>query len=140
MPLMSRPTATKALYNLAEEHGHTIESFQMTLDALSIETEGKCFIAMRPDLTAIQEREALAHELGHCEYGGFYYHSDPNDIKSRHEFRADKWAFMKLLPPGWVRSCIDRGICAVWQIAEEADVPCDFAARALSYYHNIGII
>lgn len=140
MRRLSGPEETEALYNLAAEHGHTIDFFPMKTKALSIEDEGRCYIALRPDLTGCQEREALAHELGHCEYGGFYYRSDPNDIKSRHEFRADKWAFLRLLPPGWVRSCIRRGICAVYSIAEEAGVSCEFAEKALAYYHQVGII
>ncbi len=137
---ISAPAKTTALYDIAKDHGHTVDCFMLRRPALSIEDEGKCYIALRPDLNAIQEREALAHELGHCEYGGFYRISDPNDIKSRHEFRADKWAFLKLLPPGWVRNCIEHGICAVWRIAEEADVSCEFAGKALDYYHQVGII
>ena len=137
---LSVPAKTRMLYDLAKDRGYTVDCFPLCRPALSVEDEGRCYIALRPDLTGCQEREALAHELGHCEYGGFYYRSDPNDIKSRHEFRADKWAFLRLLPPGWVRECIKRGICAVYSIAEEAGVSCEFASKALSYYHDVGII
>lgn len=139
-PLLSAPAKTAALYDLADRRGYTVDCFQIHRDALSIQDGGDCYIALRPDLRGCAEKEALAHELGHCEYGGFYTQTTPYDIRERHERRADKWAFMKLLPPVWVRSCIDHGICAVWRIAEEADVSCDFAGKALGYYHSIGLI
>ena len=138
--LSSAPAGTAALYKLAADHGHTVDCFPLNRPALSIEDAGKCYIAVRPDLRGSQEREALAHELGHCEFGGFYSLSSPHDIRERHERRADKWAFLKLLPPAWVRVCINRGVCAVYRLAEEADVSCEFAGRALAYYHAIGII
>ena len=138
--LSSVPAGTAALYKIAAEHGHTVDCFPLNRPALSIEDGGKCYIAMRPDLRGRDEREALAHELGHCEFGGFYCRTSPHDIRERHERRADKWAFLRLLPPAWVRLCIDHGICAVYRIAEEADVSAEFAGRALSYYHDIGLI
>lgn len=139
-PPLSAPAGAAALYDLAERRGHTVDSFPIHGRGLSIEDGGACFIALRPDLRGREEKETLVHELGHCEYGGFYCRSSQHDIRERHERRADKWAYLKLLPPAWVRGCIERGICAVWRIAEEADVSEAFAGKALAYYHAIGII
>lgn len=117
-----------------------MDCFQIHRPGLSIEDGGQCYIALRPDLRGQEEKETLAHELGHCEFGGFYNRAAPHDIRDRHERRADKWAFLRLLPPAWVRGCIDHGICAVYRIAEEADVSAEFAGKALAYYHSVGII
>lgn len=140
MPVSSAPTRTAALYSLAEAHGHTVNCFPIHRRGLSIEDAGRCYIALRPSLTEIEEKETLAHELGHCEFGGFYSRHTKIDTVERHERRADKWAFYKLLPPAWVRGCVKRGICEVYRIADEAGVSCEFALKALSYYHQLGII
>ena len=95
-------TSLGDLYNLAVDHGHTIDFFPLNGKALAIENEGRCYIALQPGMTEIDETEALAHELGHCEYGGFYSRYTAVDTIQRHEKKADKWAFLHLLPPSFI--------------------------------------
>ena len=76
----------------------------------------------------------LAHELGHCEYGGFYNRYSKYDIRAKAERRADKWAFAKLVPYGRLMQAVRHGIAEVWELAELFDVSCEFMQRAVDYY------
>ena len=136
----SKPAKTEDLYTLAVEHGHAVDFFPLSGLSLALEDEGKCYIAMRPDLSPTEEKEALAHELGHCEYGGFYSRYTAVDSIQRHERKAERWAMVRLLPLPWVLRCIERGICTPWEIAEEAGVSSPYAEKCLCYYHEIGMI
>ena len=82
----------------------------------------------------MQEKEALAHELGHCEYGGFYNRYSRYDIRAKAERRADKWAFAKLVPYGQLVQAVRHGVTEVWDLAELFDVSCEFMQRAIAYY------
>jgi len=130
----------EGLYKLAERKGYTVDQFPIKGKGLCVQEDGRCYIAMRPDLTETEEKETLAHELGHCEYGGFYSRCTAFDTVQRHEYRANKWAYFRLIPPEEVKRCFARGICQTWEIAEEIGVSCTFAAKALEYYHSEMII
>ena len=82
----------------------------------------------------MQEKEALAHELGHCEYGGFYNRYSKYDIRAKAERRADKWAFARLVPYGRLMQAVRHGVTEVWDLAELFDVSCEFMQRAIAYY------
>lgn len=139
MQNLSVPVKTDDLYALADAHGHKIDTFSIGGESLAIEMNDRCYIALNPQLHGRKEKARLAHELGHCEYGGFYNQYSDYDIISKAERRADKWAYYNLLPPRFVRSCIVDGL-QPWEIAEEADLPDEFVYRCLQYYKDVGII
>lgn len=142
MPDTSRFVKTSDLYELAEKRGVQIDSFNLHRNAaLSIEDgEGRCFIALTPNLTRRQEKAALAHELGHCLYGGFYNRYSPYDRIEIAERKATKWAIKKLLPIAWIREQIRNGLHYYWEFAEEADLPESFVKEAFEYYETAGLL
>lgn len=92
------------LYGIAERRGHVVVCESLTeTPSFSLQTNKRCYIAIDQRLNVQQEREALAHELGHCEYGGFYNRYSRYDIRAKAERRADKWAL-----PDW---CPMAGSC-----------------------------
>lgn len=123
------------LYGIAEKRGHVVVCESLTeTPSLSLQTNKRCYIAIDQRLNVQQEREALAHELGHCEYGGFYNRYSKYDIRAKAERRADKWAFAKLVPYGQLMQALRHGVTEVWELAERFDVSCEFMQRAIAYY------
>ena len=123
------------LYGIAEKRGHVVVCESLTeTPSLSLQTNKRCYIAIDQRLNVQQEREALAHELGHCEYGGFYNRYSRYDIRAKAERRADKWAFARLVPYGRLMQAVRHGITEVWELAELFDVSCEFMHRAIAYY------
>ena len=123
------------LYGIAERRGHVVVCESLTeTPSLSLQTNKRCYIAIDQRLNVQQEREALAHELGHCEYGGFYNRHSKYDIRAKAERRADKWAFARLVPYGRLMQAVRHGVTEVWDLAELFDVSCEFMQRAIAYY------
>lgn len=123
------------LYGIAEKRGHVVVCESLTeTPSFSLQTNKRCYIAIDQRLNVQQEREALAHELGHCEYGGFYNRYSKYDIRAKAERRADKWAFTRLVPYGRLIQAVRHGVTEVWDLAELFDVSCEFMQRAIAYY------
>ena len=123
------------LYGIAERRGHVVVCESLTeTPSFSLQTNKRCYIAIAQRLNVQQEREALAHELGHCEYGGFYNRYSKYDIRAKAERRADKWAFARLVPYGRLMQAVRHGVTEVWDLAELFDVSCEFMQRAIAYY------
>lgn len=123
------------LYGIAERRGHVVVCESLTeTPSFSLQTNKRCYIAIDQRLNVQQEREALAHELGHCEYGGFYNRYSRYDIRAKAERRADKWAFARLVPYGRLMQAVRHGVTEVWDLAELFDVSCEFMQRAIAYY------
>lgn len=123
------------LYGIAERRGHVVVCESLTeTPSFSLQTNKRCYIAIDQRLNVQQEREALAHELGHCEYGGFYNRYSRYDIRAKAERRADKWAFTRLVPYGRLIQAVRHGVTEVWDLAELFDVSCEFMQRAIAYY------
>ena len=123
------------LYGIAERRGHVVVCESLTeTPSFSLQTNKRCYIAIDQRLNVQQEREALAHELGHCEYGGFYNRYSKYDIRAKAERRADKWAFARLVPYGRLMQAVRHDITEVWDLAELFDVSCEFMQRAIAYY------
>lgn len=82
----------EALFAIAEAKHHNVD-FQPLENCKSFTIQSKrCYIVLSSSLTRVGEKEALAHELGHCEYGGFYNEYSSFDIRAKAERRADKWS------------------------------------------------
>ena len=107
--------------------------------SVSIMTDtGNCYIGI--DYNAIksevQERERLAHEVGHCVRGAFYNRYSLLDLKSKHEYRADKWAIERLLPKEEMAEAFEYGIVEVWELAEYFEVSEEFIKKAAYIYFD----
>ena len=122
-----------ALLTYAQSRKHEV-IYTNTSIAFSVEESRQCYIAIPRGLSSVDEKEALAHELGHCEYGGFYNRHSKYDIRAKAERRADKWAFARLVPYGRLMQAVRHGVTEVWDLAELFDVSCEFMQRAIAYY------
>ncbi|OQB15008.1 MAG: hypothetical protein BWY15_00823 [Firmicutes bacterium ADurb.Bin193] len=133
-------TTLTELYELASEEDITIADVRLPkTKSLSAMEDGKCYIGIDPkeiDCSAC-EKERLAHEIGHCVQGAFYNIYSPYDIKSRHEYRANRWAYKKLVPLEEVKKANAIGLKETWELAEYFNVPCDFMCKALEFYNNV---
>lgn len=128
------------LYRYAKRKNITVIPFLLPETAsMSIETEsGACYIGM--DYTQMDteatERVHLAHETGHCVTGSFYNIYATNDLRQRHEIRADKWAIRELIPPTELNKAVANGYTELWDLAEYFGVTEDFVKKAICYYNQ----
>lgn len=129
-----------ALYDLAEEHSIPVYWFDLyTAESLSVmQEDGSCAIAMDPWRmpTLADEKVKLAHELGHCETGSFYNRWAACDVRQKHELRANRWAYEKLVPEDELWEVMRRGYRELWELAEYFDVTEEFLRGALAYYRG----
>ena len=107
-----------------------------SLDALSIEHKGQYAIVLDPNKieSSADENTKLAHELGHCLYGGFYSSTTPLYIREKHEYKANVWAAKFLVPWDELREAVRNGITEPWELAEYFSVTEAFIDLALEYY------
>ena len=97
------------LLSLAEIKGHEIIYMDFSKnEAMSAEINGKCYIGLDALNPEADEKELLAHELGHCEYAGFYSRLTPMNTRERVEYRAHKWQLIHLVPLGELRDVYKR--------------------------------
>jgi len=128
----------KELYRMADQQNITVDFFPLgTRQALSLmELTGECYIAIDPrKLTGeADERNKLAHELGHCCMGAFYNIYSRYDCRKRQENRADKWAIRQLIPADDLDEAIASGCTEIWELAEHFQVSEDFIRKAVCYH------
>jgi len=102
--------STNDLMDYAESHGHKVDYFPLKkTKAIILDNDGS-YIAISNSLIGIEEKETVAHELGHAEFGGAYYRASPFEIKDKARIRANKWAFYRLVPPGEIRAAFKNGV------------------------------
>lgn len=82
--------------------------------------------------------ECFAHELGHCMTGSFYNLYSPFDLRSQHEFRANKWAIQKLIPFSALVRAGKDGCRERYEFAEYFDVSEAFIQKAVDYHASMG--
>ena len=131
-----------ALYEYAEQQGIDVDWFsasQVTSMSLPL-PDGTCCIAIDPWKmeTLEQETVALAHELGHCETGSFYNRYAKMDVVKKHENRADRWAYKKLVPKDELKKAYLQGYREIWELVEYFQLPEDFLCGAIEYYKICG--
>ena len=107
-----------------------------SLDALSIEHKEQYAIVLDPNKieSSADENTKLAHELGHCLYGGFYSSTTPLYTREKHEYKANVWAVKFLVPWDELHEAIHNGITEPWELAEFFSVTEAFINLALEYY------
>ena len=82
-----------------------------------------------------EETTALIHEEGHFSSGAFYVPYSPYQVRAQAEYRADKAAALKRVPPDELARQIRRG-ASVWEIAEHFGVLPSFIWRAYTIYRD----
>lgn len=125
------------IFDYAERHGSTVIFTDLTEnEAMSVEVGGEHYIGLDTMTPESSEKELIAHELGHCEYAGFYSRYTPMATRERIEYRARKWQFLHLIPLGELRDVLRHGITAPWELAEHFGVSELFVLNACEYYTN----
>lgn len=123
------------LYAIAETNNHEVAEFRITAsDSFSVRIDDRCYIAMAPGLSHAEEKSLLAHELGHCEYGGFYNIHSKYEVRSKKEAKADKWAIIHVIPLPDLKAAIASGCDSTFSLAEEFGVTEQFMKKALDFY------
>ena len=126
------------LYSYADEHNISVISFDMPKsESMSVLYDGNCFVGIDPLAVRdeIDEKEKLAHEIGHCETGAFYNEYAACDIREKHERRANIWAIKKLIPKAKLIKAIQSGFGENrWELSEYFGVTEDLMKFALEYY------
>lgn len=132
---------TNDIYQLAINDDIFITNMPMAngLKAFSVMfANGECAIAI--DYANINnsadERVIITHEIGHCETGTFYTQYSCLNIRSRCEYRADKWAIKKLIPKNEMVSAMKKGYYEIWQLAEYFNVTEEFIKKAFWIYFD----
>lgn len=126
---------TDELYRLAAEHHHEVVVCNLRENkAFSVEENGQCYIALSNHLSGRDEKTNLAHELGHCEYGGFYNYYSPFSIRSKSEYKANKWAYIHIVPLTEISRAIRSGNSSIYELAEYFDVTEQFMTNAIQFY------
>lgn len=127
----------KQLYRYAEKRNIEVSSFSLPETAsMSLRSpDGACYIAIDPRLPSESaERVHLSHELGHCLTGSFYNRYAPQDLRQKHENRADKWAIRKLIPAAELDDAVAAGHTQLWDLADYFGVTEAFMRKAVSLY------
>ena len=123
----------EALFALYEEmHNSAIYLFDFCGKAATVKMEDYygIFFDTMANRTIAEEKEIIAHELGHCKTGTTHSISSSFELIERHEYRADKWAVHKLLPFEEYQQALQEGYTEIWQLAERFNVTEDFIRRA----------
>ena len=126
------------LYHIAKHENIVIDHFALSKrEALSImDLDGECFVAIDPQKISgeTDERNKLAHEIGHCITGAFYNEYSDYDCRQYHENRADKWAIGQLISVDDLDEAVADGYCEIWELAERFGVPEDFIKKTVCLY------
>lgn len=101
--------------------------------------KGNCYIGIdhRAIKTEREERQYLAHDIGHCIRGAFYNPYSPYSLISQQEYRADKEAVKMLVPEEEFFLAIKSGISEIWQLCEYFDVDEKYIKKAFWEYCDI---
>lgn len=128
----------REFYHIAQQNNIVVDHFELRKrEALSImDCNGECFVAIDPKriTSEADERNKLAHELGHCLTGSFYNRYSDFDCRKRHENTADKWAIHQLIPAEDLDDAIAHGCTEFWELAEWFGVAEEFIRKAVCLY------
>lgn len=125
------------LYNIADKHKIEVDYFPMD-ECTSVSTPYGIAIDVDKLENSTEEKMCLAHELGHCELGAFYNIFSSFDLKSRQEYKANKWAVKKLIPFEELQEAFENGYTEIWELAELFEVSEQFVHTAIDIYRRIG--
>lgn len=123
------------LYDYADKQGFNTYYFPMS-EVQSISFPDGTIAIDAHKIATVEEKVCLAHEIGHCITDSFYNIYSPLDIRSKHEHRANKWAYQQLLPYDQLMRVVESGLTEVWKIAEYFELTDEFTAKAVAYYQS----
>lgn len=102
----------------------------------SVQICDECYIGIdRGYCTDAEQRERIAHEEGHCRTGAFYNVHAADDVRGKHERRADEWAVRRLMPKRAFLRSVRRGL-EPWEIADEYGVTMRLVGVAAAVYQS----
>jgi hypothetical protein len=127
------------LYHLADEQSYNlywIRSSDERICSMSVTDGIHCAIMLDPSrlLCEAQQRQMLAHELGHCSTGAFYNRHAKRDLRQKHENRADQWAIKKLISKVELDFAVSTGHTELWDLADYFGVTEEFMKKAVCWY------
>ena len=129
------------LFEYAEKANIKIEYGDLPNNkALSLKIGQDEYIGIDKNVTAdsAEERELLAHEIGHCATGAFYDIGADQIIRARQEHRATKWALLHCVPKQELVTLLKRRYQDD-EIAEYFGVTENMIHIAYTYYFEYGI-
>lgn len=128
------------LYEIAKAKNIEIDYADLQKNkALSVEVKGRDYIALSNNIkNSKDERSALAHELGHCITGSFYFVGASKIDRCRAEYKATKWALLNCVPKYELIELLKAGLNK-WEIADYFNVNEDLVSLAFTYYFDYGI-
>lgn len=127
------------LYNEMIENGIVLFDYKQNgSPAATICMDGLCgvFLDSRVLDTVAKERTVVAHECGHCFTGATHAVYSPYDIIEKHEYKANKWAAHRLIPPDELAHALRNGYTEPWQLAEHFGVTETFIEKVLDIYQR----
>jgi abortive infection bacteriophage resistance protein len=128
------------LYDIAEKDDIRVDDFCLSDDTTSIAVHFDNIYGIALDCSRLKTNAAikssLAHELGHCETHSFYNVQNYYDVKSRHEYRADKWAVKMLLPKDELERAFERGYVEIYELSEYFGVTEELVKKAMWIYYD----
>ena len=99
---------------------------------------GQCYIGIdyRAVRTEKDERQYLAHDIGHCVKGAFYNPYSDFDCISQKEYRADAAATRFLVPQLDLEIALQTGNTELWQLCEYFEVDEKYIRLAFWIYFD----
>lgn len=133
-------THEKQMLDYAEEKHIEISDFDLPkCKACSLFISNAYYIGLDKQLSHIQRKDALMHELGHCETDSFYTELTGINTVSRMEARANRWAYSHFARPEDIVAAINAGCRMLYEFAEHFDITERFMQGVFDYYKSVGI-
>lgn len=123
------------LYDIADNNNISVYHYELN-PVKSMSVPGAIGIDTDCIETTLEEKEHLAHELGHCMLGAFYTVISPYELKSQKEYKANRWATQKLVPFPELLDALKNGIAELWELAEYFEVSEDTIKNAFTLYES----
>ena len=126
-----------SLYNELNRAGVRFYHWDLgEVQAATIEQGGRygVFMDFANIHTSAEELVAVAHEGGHISTGATHRVDSPYDLIEKHEFKADKWAILRLIPEQALDEAVAEGCTELWQLAEHFGVTEEFMKKAVCWY------
>lgn len=136
MNTSSKNTSNLDLYEYAENNDIVIENLPLKQNkSLSVKILNREFIGIDNSIFSgsATERTHLAHELGHCATGAFYDLETPLQLRRKYEYKAQKWAVLRLIPKVELLHLLKKNV-PKWDISDYFNVTESLVDTAIKIY------
>ncbi len=136
-------TKLDELYTEAEQSDILIVNTKLSsVGSMSVCDNGDCIVAVDESQSTVGADILVrtAHELGHCQTHSFYTTGNHFQVRSKMEYKADKWAIQRLIPFDQLNELVLSGVTEPWDLAEHFGVTEDYLRRAVEIYTAMGKI